>query len=794
VDGSAGLTRTRWHAPLFGTGGATMLVGPGSIRHMTPASAARARRARTSPHTGRATIQRDAPDSAETALRTPAPALRAGLVPRDRLVARLAAARDAPLALAVAPAGYGKTSVLAQWAAEDPRPFAWITLDPDDDDPVRLIASLALALDEVEPVGCEFFARSARGGHAAATLVGRLARCLAGRSRPFVLVLDDAHVLAAPETFAAIATVVAHMPAGSTLALASRTEPELLPVGRLRAERRVVELRARDLVMTRAESTLMLVGLGLRPADVDTLVARTEGWPAGLCLAALALREQPDHDAALARFGGDDRFVADYLREEVLAGLPRETVQFLMRTSVLDELTGPLCDAVAGRRGSAALLRELARADVMLVALDRTEGRYRYHGLLAGMLRAELRRLDPDHEAEAHRRASAWHAARHDSDRAIGHAIASGDDRIAGELLWAVAPEHVTAGRHPAVRRWLQRFTPERVAAEPGLALTRAAGALADGDLDLVEHTIADAERALGSDAARLPTAETAIAAMRALAARDGLAATRDRAAAVAADARGEMPWAALASFTGGVAAHLTGDGDGARALLEDGARGAAVAAPAVQALCLAQLGVIALDDGDPGTADVCISRARGQVDRVGLGDEPISALVFAAAALDRAHRGRVDEARRDVREGARLLGMLAGFAAWYEAETRLLLARAALRLGDLVVARTLLADAETLVPRVRDAIVLRAWLDDCRERAESFSATKLPGPSTLTTAELRVLCLLPTHLSFREIAGRLHVSANTIKTQAHAVYRKLDASSRTEAVAHARQVGLLDA
>src|SRR6185312_11696757 len=498
---------------------------------------------------------------------------------------------------------------------------------------------------------------------------------------------------------------------------------------------------------------------------------------------------------ALARFAGDDRFVADYLREQVLAGLSREDLAFLTRTSVLDELTGPLCDAVAGRHGSGALLRSLARADVMLVPLDRAEGRYRYHGLFAAMLRSELRRLEPAYEATAHRRASAWHAARDDTDRAIRHAVAAGDDAMAGGLLWGVAADHVTGGRHATVRRWLQRFTPERIDAEPALALTRAVSALADGDLDLVEHSCAAAERTLeGANGGPRPAgAATAVAALRALGARDALAPARAGAEAVVADAGGAMPWAALGALMGGVAAHLTGDRRAARTLLEDGARGAAVAAPAVQALCLAQLGVLALDDGDPGTADVWISRARGQVERVGLGDAPLCALVFATAALDRAQRGRVDEARRDAREAARLLGMLAGFAPWYEAETRLLLARATLRLGDVVVARALIADAAVLVPRVRDATVLRAWLQECQERAESFSVTTAPGPTALTTAELRVLCLLPTHLSFREIAGRLHVSANTIKTQAHAVYRKLDASSRTEAVAHARQVGLLD-
>jgi LuxR family maltose regulon positive regulatory protein len=209
--------------------------------------------------------------------------------------------------------------------------------------------------------------------------------------------------------------------------------------------------------------------------------------------------------------------------------------------------------------------------------------------------------------------------------------------------------------------------------------------------------------------------------------------------------------------------------------------------------LCLAQLGALALDEDDAAGAELCIARARAQVERVGLGEYPLAALVFAASAVDRARRGCVDEARADLRHGSALLTLLADFAPWYEAETRVLLARAALRLGDVVAARTLLAEAARLARALPDAPVLDGWLEAGWAGAASFSAAALRGPSALTTAELRVLRLLPTHLSFREIAARLQVSANTIKTQAHAVYRKLDASSRTEAVAHARGVGLLD-
>jgi LuxR family maltose regulon positive regulatory protein len=759
------------------------------MRSATHATAPRARA--NGARTGRSS--RREPAETAPARRRRRPPFRPGLVARDRLVARLQGAGDLPLALVVAPAGYGKTTVLAEWAEQDARPFAGIPLEREDDDPVRLLAAIAFALDEIEPVGRALCAAlAARPASGAGLLAQRLARSVAGRQRPFVLVLDDAHLVRSAAAFGALETLVDHLPPGSQVALASRTEPGDLPVGRLRAHRRLVELRARDLAMTRTEAAALLRGLGLE-ADVDLLVERTEGWPAGLYLAALSLREQPDKNRALARFAGDDRLVADYLRDELLGGLSHERMSFLTRTSVLDDLSGPLCDAVLARPGSGGTLRELARSNVMLVPLDHADARYRYHGLFAEMLQAELRRIEPEHESEVHRRASAWHAASGDVERAIHHAIAAGDVGTAGELLWSVAAEYVLDGRHAPIRRWLDRFTPEQVARHVPLALAAATSELATGDRDLIEHWSAAAERALGPGV-RGEAAEVAaiVLLMRAVVARDGVG-PMGRDAAAASARLADAPWQALARLLQGVAGHLTGDRAAAREHLEEGARRAAVAAPAVQVLCLAQQAALALDEDDGDAAEMCAARARRQVERVGLGGYPTSALVFAVSALDRARRGRVDEAQRDLRDGLRRLTALGEFTPWYEAEARVLLARAALRLGDVVRARTLLAEASRIARRAPDATVLSEWLRESWESADSFSAGRILGPSSLTTAELRVLRLLPTHLSFREIAGKLHVSANTIKTQAHAVYRKLDASSRTEAVHNARHVGLLD-
>jgi LuxR family maltose regulon positive regulatory protein len=759
---------------------------------MTPATPATARPLRDTAKHARRRL-RDVSATPPAAPGRFPPPFGPGLVARPRLVERLAEARDVPLALVVAPAGYGKTTALAEWAAQDPRPFAWLALDPDDHDAARLVAAIALALDEVEPLPRGTLAALRAGGEDGLdAAVARLGTAIAGRREPFVLVLDDAHVLASDGARDVLEAIIGNLPPGSLLVVASRSEPPL-PVGRLRAHRRVLEVGPRELQMTRGEAAEALGGLGLRPADVALLVHRTEGWPAGLYLAALSLREQPDRDRAVARFAGDDRLVADYLRDELLAGLPPEHMRFLTSTSVLAELSGPLCDAVLGRPGSGATLRDLARSSLMLVPLDRADDRYRYHGLFADMLRAELRRSEPEVEGDLHRRASAWHAARGEADRAIHHAIAAGDVDAAADLLWGVAPGWVMGGRDAVVRGWLERFAPEEIARHPRLALAAATSDVAAGDRDRVEHWAAAAARGLAA-AGEPDDSEAAVAdVLGLLAARDGLDHMRADAAAAAARLPGETAWLGVCRLLEGTARYLAGDREEARGPLEDGARHGAVAAPLVQVLCLAQLGVLALEEDDVETAELCISRARRQVERTGLGDCPLAALVFAASALGRAQRGRVDEAQRDMREGTRLLAALADFTPWYEVEARLLLARAALRLSDVVGARTLLAEASRLVRRAPDAVVLVQWLEDGWVQADSFSSAAILGPTSLTTAELRVLRLLPTHLSFREIAGRLHVSTNTIKTQAHAVYRKLDASSRTDAVASARRLGLVD-
>jgi LuxR family maltose regulon positive regulatory protein len=674
---------------------------------------------------------------------------REGFIRRPRLIGRLLGSTGPRVAVIAAPAGYGKTTLLSEWEMHDPRPFTWAS--------------------------------------------GRIEQAMVGidQDEPFVLVLDDAHQLA-PSSFEVLRQLVYEIPAGSLMVIASRTEPRL-QLGRLRAHRALLELGARDLAMSTSEAAGLLgaEGLGLSGRQVDALVHATEGWPAALYLASLSLHNGMD----VARFGGDDAAVADYLREVVLAGLDPNAVDFLVRTSVVDRLSGPVCDAVLDRQDSARTLEELGRSNLLLVPLDRAGRSYRCHALLSQMLQSELQRRDPYAEPELRRRAMEWYAAHDDGGRAIDQAIAAGATTRAGELLRDNVPELISNGRNDVVRSWLSSFTTGQIASDPHLTLVAATSQLIMGRLDAVQRWESVAARALGEPGLNGHRGALAagVAVMRAASARDGAERMAQDAALGYSLEHEDSPARSTCCFMEGVALHLTGDLAGAERLLVEGARRGAVAAPHIQALCLTQLALMAVDRDDwESAADLC-ARARAQVAHFSVGDYPTSALVFAVSARVRAHLGRVADAGEDVRHARRLLAELGDFAPWYEAEARAALAHAALRLGNLPDARDLIAEASRYARRMPDARTLHEWLDDVNAHADTVSGVALPGPAALTPAELRILGFLPTHLSFREIAGRLYVSANTVKTQAHAVYRKLDASSRSQAVAHATRLGLLD-
>jgi LuxR family maltose regulon positive regulatory protein len=687
------------------------------------------------------------------------------MVRRPALVELLADPTAPPLAVLVAPAGYGKTTLLREWANRDARPFAWVTLDERDNDGDRLRESVARAVDAA--LGCDTDAA-------------------------FVLVVDDAHVLHRRSGCDALAEVADDLPLTAQLAVASRREPAL-PVARMRAQQLVTEIGPRDLAMTRAEAAKLLAGAGHRldQDTLDTLLQRTEGWPVALALAALYLRDR-GRRPSVARFGGTDRLVADYVRDELLIDLPDDMRAFMIRTSVADTLTGSLCDALLGRGDSAVVLGALAR-EGLAIPVDRTGERYRYHRLVRDMLRAELRRHEPRLEPELHRRASAWHRAAGDVDAAARHALAAGDARVAGDLVWRNVAAQVAAGQTAVVERWLNMFDEGQISRQPRLALTAAGCELARGQGYLAEHWAAvadDAPQPAGSRGA----VQAGVTLMHAAIAADGPLRMREDARAAGALLQPRSgACRALACLLEGVASLLLGDRDDAAGRFEEGARHAAVLAPQICSLCLSELAALALERADWDEMTELGARARGQADRHGLRNAPTSALPFAVSALVRAQRGRIEEAWEDLRHAERLHAMLTGFPPWYGTQVHVLLARAALRLSDVCLARAHFKEAERMLRRVPEAVALADWLAEANAQLEAFAPPDSARPAPMTAAELRVLRFLPTHLSFREIAERTQVSANTVKTQANAVYRKFGVACRSDAVARARSCGLLD-
>jgi LuxR family transcriptional regulator, maltose regulon positive regulatory protein len=719
------------------------------------------------------------------------------VVSRPRLLRQLLDNRSKPLVLLCAPAGYGKTTLLEQWAADDERLFAWATLGPEHNDPGLLLAAVARALKSIGVLAVDAattlsLPATPRHGDALAGV----AQSVADPSCPHVLVLDDSHVLHARGAMRALRFLVESVAPGSALAIASRAEPAL-PLGRMRANRWMVEVRQKDLVMTRGEGASLLarLGLDLDANELDALVRRTEGWPAALYLAGLALDDQSDVRTGIARFAGDDRFVVDYLQEEFLEHLSAERREFLLRSSILDRLSGAVCDDVLERSESGELLRDLARSNMLVVPVDRNDETYRLHGLLAEMLQSELHRREPDVESKLHARASLWYEAQGDRDRAVHHALAARDFARLGRLVWAALPEYVANGRNATVQLWLDRIPYKRVASSLPLALAAGYVSFTAGQGGLAEHWAAVAEARLEDESADGPAGAPAnsVAILRAALGRTEIATIGAQAARAGELEPADSPWQPWCYLLDGVARHLSGDFAGARPLLERGASRAVVAAPNVQALCQAQLALGASEGGDWGHANQLIGHARARCDLYGFETYPTMALVYAVSAFVRSRSGEIEIAKRDLRRGASLLDALGDLAPWYEAEARIALARAAIRLDDVAGARALLVAAGRFVQRIANPGLLASWLEESWATALGHSATARSGRWRLTAAELRLLQLLPSHLSFREIADHLYVSVNTVKTQARSIYRKLDASTRARAVERGLEAGLLD-
>ena len=386
------------------------------------------------------------------------PLLRPGTVRRLPLIERLARGENRPIVSVVAPPGYGKTTLLSQWAERNGQSFAWVSVDEGDNDPKVLLTYVAEALDAVEPIdGRVFDALASPGSSVPGSVVPRLGAAFSSMTSPVALILDDVHVLRNLECRAALSVLADHVPGGSRLALSGRAEPPLR-IARLRAEGRILEIGPGDLSLTSDEASSLLrdADVALGEGEVAGLHQRTEGWPTGLYLAALYLREGGPLASAAVSFGGDDRLVSEYMESEFLARISRRQRMFLTRSAVLARLSGPLCDAVLEFSGSAVTLADLARSNLLLVPLDRRNQWYRYHHLFRDMLLAELERLEPGLIPVLRRRAAGWCLRNGLPEEALEYSIAAGDaDAAAGLMEKLAVPAH-RQGRVATLQQWFR--------------------------------------------------------------------------------------------------------------------------------------------------------------------------------------------------------------------------------------------------------------------------------------------------------------------------------------------------
>ena len=695
----------------------------------------------------------------------------------------------------VAPAGYGKTTLLSQWAEHNTQAVAWVSVDEADNDPKVLLTYLAEALDAIEPIGERVFdALASPASSVPGSVVPRLGSAFASMISPVLLILDDVHLLHNSECRAALSVLADHVPAGSRLVLSGRAEPPLR-VARLRAEGRILEIGPGELSLTAAEAASLLraAEVVLGDDDVAELHQRTEGWPAGLYLAALYLREGGSLSGTAASFGGDDQFVSEYVESEFLTRISSSQRAFLTRTAVLERMCGPLCDAVLETSGSAAVLAGLARSNLLLVPLDRRGQWYRYHHLFRDMLLAEAERLESGPIPVLRRRAAAWCLRNDLPEEALEYSMAAGDVDTAARLVEELWLPTYRRARITTMQRWV-RWLDDHDGFEdhPRAAAYASITALATGRAADAERMADAVDRWRSQDVARASNhlIEALAAALRAFLCRHGaeqMHADADEAARQFAAAGLVRPMTGLLQ---GIAHILSGDLDSADVVLDEAVRaGQEIGTPDTIAQILCERSLVAMARNQWNQAEALVGQARSLLDQAGLED----ATVCAAQARVALHRGDVRAARRELASAQRLRSLLTYTQPHLAVQTRIELIRAHIALADISGARTLMREVDDVLKLRPGLGILAREAEALRTRLAQVRGSAVPGASALTAAELRLLPLMPTHLSFPEMAAELFLSRNTIKAQAVSLYRKLAVSSRNQAVTRARELGLLE-
>ena len=724
-----------------------------------------------------------------------APALRHEWVQRERLVGYLAGCLSSRLVLVEAPAGFGKTIAVAQWAASaiEDRPFAWVSLDRGDDDPARLWLHVVSALQRACPqFGGEEILRDLHSPlpDIAGTVLPGLANRLAELAAPVVLVLDDYHLISDQSCHDQVGFLLSNLPAEVQLVLITRAHPPL-PLARLRAARELAEVRARELRFTTVQAAALVravAAVDLPEPDLADLVERAEGWPAGVYLAALSLRGHADPSAFIRQFTGDNRFIVDFLAEEVLTRQPDSIRQFLTRTAILGRFSAPLGEAVAGSGNAAEIIDILERENLFVVPLDDNRQWYRYHHLFAQALRGELARTEPEIVPALHERASAWHQLSGSTEEAIRHALASGDIAAAADLIARHWFDYLNAGQATTVLGWIRSLDDDQIAAHPLAAHSAAWVGALSGNREAVgrwvpvvragEHDgpLPDGMRSLEFSAALFGGifGFNGIRAMRAAAAK-----------AVALEPDPASPWYALAQTALGFSRYLSAEPGAAEPLSRAVRNKASVPLVHMTALFVASL--VAVEEGNLARANEYADAARRTGDDAGLTHAPQYSLARVAAGAVFAREGRRAEARTEFERSLQSRG-LSGFSPWPTLEATLRLASLLLDTGDRTEAAALLNQARSILTALPDGAEAQlARLERLDQRMTPGHSAVISLSDPLTERELVILSLLAEPLSLREIGQQLRLSHNTIKTHVQAIYRKLGVSSRHAAVEKSR-------
>jgi LuxR family transcriptional regulator, maltose regulon positive regulatory protein len=723
------------------------------------------------------------------------PVLRPGIVNRGDLLDRLQKPHTPSLISVVAPAGYGKTTLLAQWAAAKRPRVAWVSADREDNDPTVLLAGLAAAADRVEPLDRSVL-RAIATPDDARTVVPVFVSALASMHRPIAIGLDHAEAITSRDSLDVITELALSLPPGTELAIASR-DPLALPLAKLRSEARVLEIGASDLAMGHGEASSLLkeAGVDLSVQDLDELVARTEGWPVGLYLAALAMNAGSPRTEAAFSFTGDDRFMSDYIRSELLDRASGAEASFLTRTSILDRMCGSLCDTVLETQGSSDHLEELDRRNLLVVPLDRRRVWYRYHQLFRELLLAELSRREPDMIPVLHQRAASWCEHNGRPETAIEHAQAAGDIGLVARLVRESMQPVWASGRVETVLGWLE-WLEDKPWLEPHHLAVAVHGALILAQLGrpaAVERWAAAAEQTAVSGIVPDGDEESLLAFMRAALCQHGVAQMRRDARSAFEGLSPASPhrWAMLHSE--GLACLLEGDPFTADALFARAAQVAAeFATPPAVALALTERGIAEIDRGDWQAAERLSDQALSIVREGQFDSYWSSALVFAFGARIAARRVDALETRELAAKATRLRPLLTHALPVVSVQALLELGRAYVAIGDLGGARAVLQQAQEILDQRPDLGLLPQQATELRARLGTVG-TATGGASTLTRAELRLVPFLCTHLTLNEISERLYVSRNTIRTQTASIYRKFGVTSRSEAVRTMHEQGLIE-